>query len=253
MTTEPIFQQGFRAYGVDFKLQAESLERLEELCRYAPVGSLRLPTSSEHELFFEVRPAGRGFTVYEGGTRRKAAFKKREAALKALTKRIELSLGTFSQHFTFIHAGVVKWGELGWLIPGESQAGKSTLVNEMLKLGATYYSDEYALLDLHGLVHPYPRKLRLRTEETPSAGSIGRKPLKIERILFTKYLAGSRFEPKTLEPSFALVEIMKNCIQARCEPKKTMENLSSLANEAKCLKGVRGDATETVELLRQFA
>lgn len=43
-----------------------------------------------------------------------------------------------------------------------THAGKSLLVSELLRRGATYFSDEYALIDAEGWVHPYPRPLLLR-------------------------------------------------------------------------------------------
>ncbi len=61
-----------------------------------------------------------------------------------------------------VHAGVIAWNGRVALLPGASQAGKTTLVTELLKRGTVYYSDEYALLDTEGRVHAYPRALMLR-------------------------------------------------------------------------------------------
>ena len=60
-----------------------------------------------------------------------------------------------------VHAGAVLWGERALLLPGVTHAGKSSLVAELLRRGATYFSDEYALIDSEGRVHPYPRPLLL--------------------------------------------------------------------------------------------
>ena len=59
----------------------------------------------------------------------------------------------------FVHAGVVGWKNRAILIPGKSFAGKTSLVAELVKAGATYYSDEFAVLDFQGLVHPYHKPL----------------------------------------------------------------------------------------------
>jgi len=58
---------------------------------------------------------------------------------------------------------VVAWEGKGIVIPGRSFSGKSTLVAELLRAGATYYSDEYAVFDKHGRVHPFPKDLEMRT------------------------------------------------------------------------------------------
>jgi hypothetical protein len=67
---------------------------------------------------------------------------------------------------TFLYAGVVAWQGHAIVFPGRSLSGKTTLVREMLRLGATYYSDEFAVVDNSGLVHSFPRPLGIR--EDPS-------------------------------------------------------------------------------------
>src|SRR5262249_9780321 len=64
--------------------------------------------------------------------------------------------------YTFIHAGVVSLGGRAIVLPGDSGAGKSTLVQAFLNAGATYGSDEFAVIDASGAVHAFARPLRLR-------------------------------------------------------------------------------------------
>jgi len=47
-------------------------------------------------------------------------------------------------------------------LPGGTHAGKSALVAELLRCGAVYLSDEYALIDDRGRAQAYPRPLLLR-------------------------------------------------------------------------------------------
>ena len=63
-----------------------------------------------------------------------------------------------------MHAGVVGWKGWALVLPGKSGAGKTTLVAELIRAGATYYSDEYAVLDERGRVHPYARPLAVRVD-----------------------------------------------------------------------------------------
>ena len=99
----------------------------------------------------------------------------------------------------FVHAGVVGWKGRALVLPGKSGAGKTTLVAELIRAGATYYSDEYAVLDERGRVHPYARPLAVRVDgrrqrrrypgvvrrppgHTPAARRAGRRePLSIRR------------------------------------------------------------------------
>src|ERR1700743_2440966 len=94
-----------------------------------------------------------------------------------------------------VHAGTVLLGERALLLPGITHAGKSSLVAELLRRGATYFSDEYALIDSEGLVHPYPRPLLLRNgspEQTPCLADelnarTGNTPMPVGWILSLEY------------------------------------------------------------------
>lgn len=67
-----------------------------------------------------------------------------------------------------VHSGVVALDGQGVLIPGDADAGKSTLVAALVSAGFDYLSDEAALLDLEQpLVRPYPRALALEKGSWP--------------------------------------------------------------------------------------
>src|SRR5690348_5169542 len=82
--------------------------------------------------------------------------------ISQLVSNLHRHAAEFSRRELFVHAGVVAWKGQAILLPGKSYSGKSTLVAELVRAGATYYSDEYAVLDRRGRVHPYPRPLTLR-------------------------------------------------------------------------------------------
>ena len=68
-------------------------------------------------------------------------------ALDEIEARIRVQVATSSETRVFVHAGVVGWHGRAIVIPGESRSGKSELVTALVQAGATYYSDEYAVLD----------------------------------------------------------------------------------------------------------
>ena len=83
-------------------------------------------------------------------------------------------------------------------------SGKSALVAELVRAGATYYSDEYAIFDSLGRVHPYPKPLSLRGEPDGRAerhpiegwgGRRGTKPLRVGLVVNTVYKPGARWRP----------------------------------------------------------
>src|SRR5262249_36246454 len=87
-----------------------------------------------------------------------------EACLRTFEADVQLHVAEMAPERVFVHAGVVAYQGRGILLPGRSFAGKSTLVRELVQAGAQYYSDEYAVLDADGAVHPYPRPLSIRNE-----------------------------------------------------------------------------------------
>ena len=73
------------------------------------------------------------------------AFDDPGSALEALTGAVELHVAEHSPNLTLVHAGVVAGTGGALVLPGRSQAGKSTLVAALVTAGASYYSDEFAV------------------------------------------------------------------------------------------------------------
>src|SRR5205085_12389371 len=107
----------------------------------------------------------------------------------------------------FVHAGVVGWNGRAIILPGKSMSGKSTLVAALVRAGATYYSDEYAVFDAQGRIHPYARPLSLRGEEGAPAkrcpaqelgGTPGNGPLRVGLVAAADYRPGASWRPRPL-------------------------------------------------------
>jgi len=157
---------------------------------------------------------------------------------------------------TFLHAGVVGWRGRAVLLPGHSLSGKTTLVREMLRLGATYYSDEFAVVDNSGNVHPFPRPLGIRedstyaqTKYTPEmlGAASGVKPLPLGAVVLCKYKAGARWKPASLSHGQGVLELIANSIAVRNRPQQTLQRIQKLVKGAIFVKGTRGEAHESAE------
>ena len=162
----------------------------------------------------------------------------------------------------FVHAGVVRWRGQGIVIPGRSLSGKSTLVRELVKAGATYYSDEYAVCDSQGRVHPYPKPLSLRengkgrpkplgAKAMEGVGRPGVKPLPVGLIVVTKYRPGARWRPRQLSPGRSVMALLNHTVSARRQPRVAFTTLRQAVSGAGALvlQGVRGEACEMAESL----
>ena len=75
-----------------------------------------------------------------------------------------------------------------------------------MRAGATYYSDEFAVFDARGRVHPFPTALSIRdgTNGKPRrcapealGGRSGVAPLPVGLVVVTTYRAGAAFTPPT--------------------------------------------------------
>ena len=124
-----------------------------------------------------------------------------DSVFQWLRQDIDTTVSQRSRQMLFVHAGVVGWRGLAIIIPGRSHSGKSTLVAELVRRGAVYYSDEFAVLDETGRVHPYkrspvlrdqarkPQDLRLLREDEPT------EPLSIGLIVAGHYQPGATWRP----------------------------------------------------------
>jgi hypothetical protein len=178
-----------------------------------------------------------------------------DEVLNALESHVQLTIAEYAPRRVFVHAGVVAWKDRAILIPGLSHSGKTTLVDQLIRAGATYYSDEYAVLDERGRVHPYPRPLGMRFPNLSVAkkvraeeigAQVGSKPLRVELVVSTKYKAGARWRPRQLTRGKGVLELMANTVSARSQPELALSVLPKALESARILKGVRGDAREVV-------
>jgi hypothetical protein len=159
---------------------------------------------------------------------------------------------------TFVHAGAVGHEGRALIFPGHSFAGKTTLVAALVRAGAVYYSDEFAVLDADGLVHPYPKPLSLRDE--PAAGQAetnveelggvaGVEPLPLGLAVFTYYRPGAEFRPDSISPGAAALELVSHTVSVRARPDAAMRALTRALADATALKGQRGEAHEIADRL----
>jgi len=182
-----------------------------------------------------------------------------EVLLDLMESDLQLYVAERATRRIFVHAGVVGWRGNAILIPGRSFSGKSTLVAELLRQGATYYSDEYAALDDEGRVHPFLRPLALRGED-PAArparhvpadfgAESGRGPLPVGVVAFAHFKPGVRWRPRLLTPGQGVLALLENTVAARRRPKTAFRVLRKAVSGAQLLKGARGEAADIARAL----
>jgi hypothetical protein len=183
-----------------------------------------------------------------------------EVLLQTLESELHFAVASNARSTLFVHAGVVGWQGHGILLPGASRSGKSSLVAALVRAGADYYSDEYAIVDGQGHVLPYAKPLLLRVPEDglgpvglQSCGRrVGTRPLLVSLIVSTHYSPGAHFEPDVRGPSRGLMVLIANTVLIRARPRFALDHLMPIANGATTLEGVRGDADEAAAWLLRY-
>jgi hypothetical protein len=195
------------------------------------------------------------FDLLYVGEERLIRTRDREELLYTLESNLQLHVAEMARNRVFVHAGVVGWEGKAIVIPGQSYTGKSTLVAALVRAGATYYSDEYAVFDSQGFVHPYPRALAIRVEGKglparyaveAMGGRCGRKPLPVGLVAVTEYRAGARWRPRTLSPGKAVLALMTNTVSIRRQPGIALAKLKEVVARARAVRSSRGEAIEII-------
>jgi hypothetical protein len=194
---------------------------------------------TEHHLFIDGRRVARALDL--------------DRLCDHLEADLQLHVAEMAPHRVFVHAGVVGWGGSAIVVPGASGSGKTTLVAALVRLGATYYSDEYAVLDGRGRVHPYPSPLSVReSHDRPTkyavealGGRRGRRPLPVGLVVVGAYEPGAAFAPHRLSPGRAVLALLAHTVSARRQPVLALRALSGVATRATVLEGARGHAGAT--------
>src|SRR5712664_2203540 len=251
----------FTAYGVSVGVRVSDPSVLERVRALLPPGWKPAGKPRVRRLYSLIvggptsRPGVRRFNLLYSDAARLLRTHDLEEALAQLELDLELYVADRAPRRTFVHAGVVGWNGQAIVIPGDSFSGKSSLVKALVKAGASYYSDEFAVLDERGRVHPYPIPLTIRptrdggppmkyrAEELGGVAGVG--PLPVGLILITRYVSGTRFRPRPLSAGRAVLELLAHTLPARRRLGRVLDALSRVVSQALVLRGTRGEAEET--------
>jgi hypothetical protein len=252
----------FSSYGLQIGIEVNHLDILTQLPDYLPPGWEPSTSTLVDKLYTLILTAiGEDYLLYDESGEL-ARTPELDRILLALDANLRMYIGTSVQDVLFVHAGVVGWGEHAIVIPGRSYSGKTTLVAALVQAGAVYYSDEYAVFDSNGLVHPYPRHLSVRQNsgdriKTCPVAALGGKsgsiPLAVGLVVSTHYQPGSRWNPTEMSPGAALLALLDNTLVARTRPQFAMSILATAMSGTFALQCQRGEAAEmSVALLKQL-
>jgi hypothetical protein len=241
-------------YGVGIGLRVANPDHLAPLLAHMPHGAEPAPPGRVDRMY-SVSISHEGEPSYHLSTdarRRPQRFDDFERLARAFAADARHFVALHAQHRVFIHAGVVALGDQAILIPGRTLTGKTTLVAEILRVGASYYSDEYAVLDEAGWVHPFAKPLSIRTSvdqpqtlvDVATLGApSGVVPLRVGAVLSTWYVAGASWRPQPLSAGHAALCLLDNAVAARSRFAEVCRVIvAALDGRLRGWQGMRGDA-----------
>ena len=240
----------FEAFGVETRVCVDSTELLPRIERFLPPGHRKLPPTPAQHKHGMIRELDGTYSVYHGTTR-VSQGEGLELSLIVLEGQVRGYVAMNSPDMTFVHAGAVAHDGRVMIFPGSSFSGKTTLVAALVRAGATYYSDEFAVLDPDGLVHPYAKPLSLRpdppTEEVDYTveelgGVAGVEPLPLGMAVVTNYKPGAQWQPQPMATGAAALALFSNSVNGREAPAVAMRAITRAIEGALVLEGERGEA-----------
>ncbi len=249
----------FTSYGVRIGVRVNRPELLDVARKHFPPGWKHTSSLTVDRLYSllitgdHAQTKVRRFNLLYGDVERVGRTTDNEDILEIFESDIRRYVAGAARRRTFVHAGVVGWRGKAIVIPGLSMSGKTTLVAELVRAGATYYSDEYAVLDKNGLVHPYPKALSLRENGAYKqthysieefGGKKGSKPLPLGLLVLSPYKRAAKWRPSKLSAGRGIIEMLAHTISANTQPEAALDTLQKVVANATILKGVRGEAKE---------
>src|SRR5258706_4199082 len=225
------FHVYIESYGVKIRVSSNDTAAIDAITERLPAiladrYRLTSPNVADHQFYYVWNSSGRDSLYKENdmvGVRRE-----RDGLIDQLGAYIRLTVAEFAVDRVFVHAGVVSWRGKAILIPAKSFKGKSTLTAAMVRLGARYYSDEYAVFDKEGLVSPFPKMLSMRgvTDNKQQVdhpieafgGKAGTEPVPVGMILITEYNPKGKWKPAILNRGDGSIELIKNALSVRLNP-----------------------------------
>ena len=243
------------AFGVRMRIDSDTSEALERVTPLLPPGS-RTCEPAAAGVTFSLRAGPDGTYVL----RRDGATIMEEwpldVALSVLERELRMLVALEAPDFVFVHAGAVAHRGRGIVIPGNSFAGKTSLVAALVRAGAEYCSDEYAVLDARGLLHPFAKPLSLREriyQHDHSVESLGgvtaQEPVPVGMVVVTSFRPGAEWRPRRLSSGEAVLGLLSHTVPAQTRPAHVMPTLTRSCENAVALEGERGEAGRVAEAL----
>lgn len=250
----------FESFGVRVRLATDAADAADRLWPLLPPDAELCDPATTSESF-EILSEGGALYRFERNGSPVARGLDIELCLLLVKGQLRIHVGLNAPGKIFVHAGVVEHGGRALVLPGLSFCGKTTLVAALVRAGARYYSDEFAVLEESGLVHPFAQPLAIRDGGSSQndydveslGGTVGSGPVPIGAVVLTEYRAGACWKPRLLSRGHGVLAMLEHTLAARARQQQALRVLSRATEGALLLEGQRGDAEEIAGALLEAA
>jgi hypothetical protein len=244
----------YAAFGVSWEVQADDVSAYHLLLDRLPPGASPISSKATSRTYaFRTLPSklsdGEVSFLLTADGRPLVRSSEPTDIADAFESDVNWLVAERSPRKVFLHAGVIGWRDRAILIPGGPRSGKSTLVRALVGCGATYFSDEYAVLE-GNMVQPFPS--RLPNWSTPGtslsywldefASARTPKAVPVGLVLFAPHQPGAVFKPRLLSRGKSLLGMFKYAVAAQRQPERVLRALETVTRRCNALEGPRGDA-----------
>jgi hypothetical protein len=245
----------FEVYGTRASVGVPTAELVPRVVDQLPLHATRCEPQPGDRRFALHRAEDGGYEVLEEGV-----VHARPPALENALAFLRYRLFDYAVHHARDHlivsAGVVGCEGRAIVLPGPTRVGKTMLVAALLRAGAVYYADDWAVLDAAGQVHPYPTRLFRLGEGKVSAESLGavtgESPIPVGLIALTTFEEGGRWNPQPRTPAQGVMMLVGNAYGMDAPP-AAMKIAHAAAKQALVIEGERGEADEAAARLLEIA
>jgi len=229
---------------------------LERLSAFLPPGSVPSASSVVKDLYsLIVGSNGEGskirrYNLLYAGSAQLARTMDLGEVFEALEGHLHRLVALRAPRKLFVRGGVVGWRDRAIVLPGDP-AEVSPLVATLVRAGATYYSDKYAVLDERGHVHPYLTPLfdpdasgqpETKTPTESPSDRNGRQPLPVGLIALPAKEPETLSGPRALSPGQAVLALLGHTVASRLRPVYALKTLERVVADATTLEIPRGQS-----------
>jgi hypothetical protein len=179
-----------------------------------------------------------------------------ELVLALLEAHVHECIALNAPDHLFVRAGAVLHRGRAIVVAGEGLSGKSTLVEALVRAGATAYSDQFAVFDEHARLRPYTKRSRPAPGLTATNGSQSApqppdvEPREAAAIAITSYTPGAEWQPQRLSRGQSMLALLAHAVPADERPEYAMHGIARiLEREPTVVSGERGEADALAPLL----